>query len=416
MTWTFAVYCLFLLACLWIVARKSQTILNPVTYYALFFGVQTLVAPVLLLRLGLINMHDVRESDLSATVWICALYFGCVSVAFMVQISPLTAPLRFLLPRQALQVTTAVKLAGYLQSVLLFVILMYASGAGTMWFTNPRLAYQTCRDGAGVWWSLCQGSLIVSFGCALYRCRRSAAAVWSLAAIFGFLAYFLGSKGFVLGYVVLGTFYIQHCVQPIKSRTLIILGATAVVGVMALQLVQGTAATVLDTLEYFDYFTNSSMFVSDFSRLFGYQYGQAMLSDLWYYVPRFLYPAKPYLYGVNQIMAVYYPGAAEIGSTPGVLPWTMSYWDFGLVGVILNGLMTGFVAKAAFNLFRGCRSLWTFLLFAQVGLICGPLAFYNAPFPLFILWIAAQWMLFYFGTVFSKLLSFASLPEAAAAT
>jgi hypothetical protein len=57
-------------------------------------------------------------------------------------------------------------------------------------------------------------------------------------------------------------------------------------------------------------------------------------------------------------------------------------------------MLTGLVASAAFDLFRRHVNIWTFLLFAQVSLMAGSLAFYNAPFPLFIAWLVAESVLF----------------------
>jgi len=394
MIWALSLYALFLLTCVWSTSSRCGTVANPVSFFVALFGLQTLVAPAVLSLLGLLNSHSYQESDVNKAVGLSALYVGSISAAFLFRPSPFVGILRALLPRKAFRITAVATLVSYVQVIVMFAVLMYASSAGTLWFTNPRLAYQTYRDGAGVWWSLCQASLIVAFGCALYKKRLALGSVLLILTPFAAVAYFLGSKGLVLSYLVLGVFYADNVGCRIGKRALSAFAIAAVLGILSLQIIQGTATTVSASVEYFDYFTNTTMFLSDFGRLFEHTHGRTLLSEMWFYVPRALYRAKPYAYGGMQIMAAYYPGAAELGSTPGILPWAASYLDFGAVGVAMDGLVTGLVARGAFDLFRKCANVWSFLLFAQVGLMAAPLAFCNAPFPIFTVWLGAQWAMF----------------------
>jgi oligosaccharide repeat unit polymerase len=392
--WSLAAYALIVFVCLYAVARKYRTVVNPLSYYAAVFAMQTLIMPFVFLRLNLIDLHQYRVSDLAGMVWLSALHVTCIAAAYRCGWSPLQAPLVAITPTRPLRITLITQIAMAIQALALFAMLAFASGAGTLWFTNPRMAYQTCRDGAGVWWSLCQASLILAFCCTLLKKKRSPLAVFALAISFGSIAYFLGSKTFTLYYLVLSVFYVQHHVSPIGKGKLAAVAALALLAISSLQIMQGTAATVLDTVEYFDYATNTTKFLSDFNQMFGHTYGKTLASELWFYVPRPIYPAKPYAYGTTEIMETYFPGAAEKGNTAGILPWAGPYWDFGVVGVVLQALFIGFLSKAAFDHFRRSGSIWSILMLGQVGFMSiTAQTFLNAPLPVFAVWLFIEWII-----------------------
>ncbi len=393
LNWVLAGYSLLLAACVWGVSRRYGTLINPVSYFGCFFGLQTLVVPVLFTHFDLLDLHEYSAAALVKTIGLSALYFGAISTAFMFRKSPFTRGLQFLLPKDSPRVGGLTRLLASTQVIAAFGLLMAASSAGMLWFSNPRDAYQNCRIGAGLWWALSQASLLLVFTLILFTKRHSAKRVFAISLLFVSMTYFLGSKAFMLNYLVLAVFYVEHAIGRVDRRALIATAVFAFPVLAALQMLQGTAGALLDTLSYFDYFTNTGKFISDFGTIFEHRYGQAMLSDFWLYVPRALYSEKPYVYGAQQIMETYLPGVAEnTGSTPGILPWAGSYWDFGAAGVLVNGLITGFIARASFDLFRCKRGIWSFLLFGQIGLLSGDYAqiFFRAPIVVFFLWLYTQ--------------------------
>lgn len=391
MTWVFTIYALFLWSGCWLVMRKSKTAVNPISCYAAMYGLKTIIAPILLLQLGLLDLHLYSLDDMTHVVALSAVNFAFVALAFLVNWSPFRPFLRWLTPKTVLRVTPTTYVFNACQFAIAFSLLMLVSGAGTLWFTSPRVAYQSHREGAGVLWALCHASLMVAFACALFIKKRNAAGVFGLCFLFCFFAYFLGSKSMMLAYFVLGTFYIHFHVMPISKRVAAAICSILAIGVLGLQVLQGTASSILETLEYFDYFNNTSMFISDFGKLFQPAWGSAAVSGLWSFVPRALYPAKPLVYGISSIMAAYYPDAAEVGSTPGMLLWTVDYWDFGVVGIAIGAFVTGSLGRAAFDLFRRRQDVWTFLLLGQMAFLYETFVFYSAPFVLFILWLIAQY-------------------------
>jgi len=88
---------------------------------------------------------------------------------------------------------------------------------------------------------------------------------------------------------------------------------------------------------------------------FVFRYGVASLSDLWFYVPRVLYPAKPFEYGLSLIYQILFPGMTELGHTPGILPWSLAYLDFGVLGVFVCGVFSGFLKRLSYDFFLRVR-------------------------------------------------------------
>jgi hypothetical protein len=189
--------------------------------------------------------------------------------------------------------------------------------------------------------------------------------------------------------LILAIFYYDLLIGRIPRWIILLAVLVVLVGISALQLLQGTAASIADTVGYFDYFHNTALFLDGMGNRFHFTWGATWLSSFWGYVPRGLFPYKPYAYGIAAIMEDFQPGAAELGSTDGILPWAASYLDFGVFGVAVEGLILGFVAKAVFENVRERPSMSTLLIFAQFGLQTSQ-PIYGAPLPLFWLWLVAQ--------------------------
>ena len=112
------------------------------------------------------------------------------------------------------------------------------------------------------------------------------------------------------------------------------------------------------------------------------------LSEFWFYVPRALYSAKPLEYGSTLLQKQLLPGSYEMGYAPGFLTWSLSYLDFGWIGVLCGGILRGLVQRAGFEHFlRNKESLFSFALMMQISL-WGVFAF--ASISVAIVWCVAQ--------------------------
>jgi oligosaccharide repeat unit polymerase len=398
---------LWMLTLAWLVSYNYRSILNPLAYFAVLFSIQTVFSPALYDALGLFKDFD--EDATIKTVGLCSLYFTCIAIPFLSGRQSIGYTVLNNLANTALlrvpRLGRFVYFAIVMQFVAFFALLIIASGT-TEWITAPRTAYQESRAGVGVWWALSQSMLVLLLTALLFRRQRNAFSTLVFCLVCACGAYFLGSKAYMLYPFILAAFYYEHTVRKIP-RLLMLIGSLCMVAIMlVLQILQGTASTIVDTIAYFDYFPNTAMFVADFDDRFEHTWGSTWLSSLWQYVPRGLYPDKPYIFGQTVIMEVYNPGAGERGSTPGILPWSWAYLDFGWAGVAIAGLIAGTISKGAFTLLRKRTDMISLLIFAQIGTLVGlATPFFMAPFVFFWIWLAGQLFVLHFAAFIRKMLA-----------
>jgi hypothetical protein len=76
-----------------------------------------------------------------------------------------------------------------------------------------------------------------------------------------------------------------------------------------------------------------------------------------------------------------------------------------MIGVILLGLFTGFIAKGSYELYLERKDIQSMALFAQVSL-SGIVLFPNAPFAVFFIWLMFQIAMIRFFSIFRTLPAF----------
>jgi hypothetical protein len=112
------------------------------------------------------------------------------------------------------------------------------------------------------------------------------------------------------------------------------------------------------------------MFFSDFDEEFEYAYGKEYLSGFWNYVPRAIYPDKPFSYGiVKYVVEEYYPNAGKSGHTPSFgagMAGIEEYLNFGIAGVILIGFMKGYFISLFYKYFLKYRNFLGFVLLSSL--------------------------------------------------
>ena len=374
----------------WLCSRKYGTLLNPVGFFSGFYFISSVLAPYLFLQLGMFDDFD--PSSIERTSVYSSLYFAGLGSTFLVKASPWGKLYGFLFRLTANPKPNRLAiLSEFIVFLLVFLVLGITSGVGIEWITNTRDAYQYHRASVGIWWSLAQATLMLTYICALFRWGKASSRILLYVLIFAFLASFLGSKASMLAYPVIAVFFYHFVRKPLSTRMILTVSFILVMSTLALQIYQRTASSLLDTFLYFDYFRVSANFIGKFQEFGGFHYGSISLSNIWYYVPRTVYPNKPFGYGQMQVAEFLFPGAAEqSGFTPGFMQWVAGYADFGIFGVILYGVCMGFYSKGAYEYFLQNRNILGLTLMAQMGFIYYIEMFPNAPFPVFFLWLLVQ--------------------------
>jgi oligosaccharide repeat unit polymerase len=339
-------------------AKRYRTLLNPLTIFSVIqMGLFTILSGIVAISMQ--PTVNYTSADIVKTTLISVVYLGGVTLPYLFHGSLLPnlfgKGLRLLGLRSEMIAARfkptkfALLLAG---AACVFVALASVGGGGILWLTNTREAYIGYRAGAGPFFALTQWLLMFALLYYLWSCRpRRVLKVLLILLLFSFAIYFLGSKNNILTVFVIGIVYYNFMVKRISSLGFFVLALLMFLMVLGLLVIQSSYASLLVAPLYFkDYFDTSAQFISRFDE-FSFQYGQGWLSSFWSYVPRGLFPYKPYEYGLVLIHQVLFPGMAAKGHTPGLLGWSLAYLDFGVVGVFITGLSSGVWQRMVYEYF-----------------------------------------------------------------
>lgn len=218
--------------------------------------------------------------------------------------------------------------------VLFFVVTASWSFGLLNWIMSPRTGYQLHRTGAGAFYAMAVSLLAVSYVLALLAAdsRRGIITTWMLFLPVVFL---LGSKGYLVLYTI--TAFAFMLIHGFRLK----LGMVLPIGLVmtAAVLLNFGSADLLDIFFYFDYYSNSAYFIAAYQNgLTDLFYGQIASTEIIGAIPRALWPDKPFVYGSTLLNEMFYPGFAEKGHTPAFGGPILAYADYGVPGVILNGL------------------------------------------------------------------------------
>lgn len=209
------------------------------------------------------------------------------------------------------------------------------------WLLNPRMGYQIYRSGQGHWYALAVSSLSVSFILALLAQPTSDKIIMN-TTIYLILGLLLGAKGILLSIFVTMIIFLWF----VRSRylgLLIFIGVPMIIAIMVLSLTFNMESDLkLESIfNYFDHYQNAALYYDSYLKgevkLF---YGDVLLSSFWSYVPRGLWPDKPWVYGTLLVNEIFYIGQAEKTNTPAFGGAVPEFADFGLIGVIVYGLFS----------------------------------------------------------------------------
>ena len=267
-----------------------------------------------------------------------------------------------------------------------FGLMAALGGGGLLWLFAPRDAYMGYRSSVGTLWALADWCLMLWLIVSIW-CPQPGHRVLLRVMIACCLAFLFGSKAVVLSAALVALMH--HHLRVRRLSPWLWLGSSAFLlfGFSALLYVQSGGEGRWQG--YFREYTDTVCRAFQAGLVNGDLGGAAFLSSLWGLVPRGLYPDKPYEYGVLLLHEQLFPGMAAKGNTPGVVPWTLAYMDFGAWGAVLAGVLSGRVRDAFYRAYCVQRtsavmfvayiqlSLWPFLLYASplaTFMLCGVLA------------------------------------------
>lgn len=222
--------------------------------------------------------------------------------------------------------------------VLSFYLLASAELGLVKWVLNPREGYQFYRTGQGHWYAIATSALSASY-LLYFLGNPRAGPILIRSGLFLALGYLLGSKFILLSFFAAALTFLWFIEWP-HLKSLLLFGAPLVFGlaIWNLYLAVGEGFEFMTVVEYFDYYKNAADYYQAYlSGQIDLYYGQLTLSSFWAYVPRALWPDKPVVYGIIQISEIFYPGAAELTSTPAFGGGVEQFADFGVPGLLFFG-------------------------------------------------------------------------------
>jgi hypothetical protein len=326
--------------------EKYRTLLNPATIFIVY---QIIFLTILssLTAFARFEFEDFSTIYIEKTLIIAAIYLFGVIIAYYFPLNYLKKIIYYFIINYFIRIDKLF-FKNKNKSILFllitgatsFLILAHLGGGGLLWLESPRDAYMFFRGGAGIFYAICQWSLTFLFLLLIWDMKNINKKFIFITLVITFFLYFLGSKHNILSIFILIIFFYNFRIRLISYCALFILFIAMLFLFVLLFVLQGSS--ILEVFNYFsDYVYTTSYFLLRFKDDFNYTLGYGFVSDFWYYVPRSLYELKPYEYGTTLIHAILYPGAAEKGHTPGVLPWSLWYLDFGVLGVFFTGFMAG---------------------------------------------------------------------------
>ncbi len=189
-----------------------------------------------------------------------------------------------------------------------------------------------------------------------------------LALIFFISMIFIGKKQGFLTAAMMVLAYIDLCTVRRTSGYVIPI-LLFIVFILTIQVFFSSAdLPILQLISgYFDYYINLSYtleWLSDNNYKFN---GAILLTSLWFFLPRSLYPDKPELYGTVLIHEQIYPDFLALGYTPGIFsPIAAPMADFGIWFLIVATIIKSAGIAALYFYFLRSRLFVIFLLYVSI--------------------------------------------------
>ena len=230
------------------------------------------------------------------------------------------------------------------------------------WIESPRTGYLFGRKGVGIFYVSFILFINLSWISLLVCPNRFSNFIKIIIALFIlYLAYLSGSKRVVVSLFLFYFLCINMYVIRLKFYQVVLVGFI-LVGSFVIYFLSGTGS-ILDIIGYFHYFlTTREIYERLYFGTLEFQGGLINASRIWEFIPRFIYPDKPFVYGGGYVTEIISPGKVEKGHNLGMLDFTANYLDFGQFGVLLHGVNKGAFAGLVYGMYKNKKNSFFFLL------------------------------------------------------
>lgn len=248
--------------------------------------------------------------------------------------------------------TNLVIIFSFLLAITSFILMGYKGIGISTWILNNRHAYIVGRKGVGVYYMLYELMILLFFvGVLTKKSRRRKKIVGTLLTLV--LSYFTGSKGFLLGILIGYLFYYDLYIKKIRIKKIIPLAFVFIIMINVLLLVQSN----LNILEYGgnDFYMNYFRLLDRYSNdHLEYYFGKLTLeNNLWFLIPRSIFPNKPFIYGQTRLVEMFYGRDMVImGHTPSFTPMGVPFADGGLIAIFIIFFIKGMIVGVLENTLR----------------------------------------------------------------
>lgn len=213
--------------------------------------------------------------------------------------------------------------------IIIFIILFFSIlvvHSNGVFLYNSRYGYQHFRAGVGFIWVF----YITSVSLLFYLMCIKREINFKKILLFIFLMYLTGSKKLILDVFLKSILVFIWSNKRIKKWQIILASFLLVILMLKLFDQFGASQGFLTRVSsYFEFMRLASMVFNDY-QLGGltHTHGQIALTSFWNYIPRAMYPDKPYAYGPVMLVEMYFPGLAQTGHTPSFGMLTADFVDF----------------------------------------------------------------------------------------
>lgn len=401
---SFIIIFLALFPILWTLYLPHSIFTYPLVIYFIFIFLDRFIlsffVPFLSFNISLdIRAFDQYYSEFSNYLIYCLLLFGFFALLYLLVFTRKRALLLSELSFDDFSKSPRLLLIS--QFLMFSTFLSWVIVTKGIAITEPRVAYMDMRKGVGYIWALGIYTISLNAALKLIFCRLSIRSVLSNLL----LPYFYASKGFVLSLIVPFMFYkgplslrsvFKRSILRSYFRRLPLLGVSLLALLVFTYIFIFSGGFTNENFGVVDRFLNTYSSFSTANKAvlentpeFENIKSSIYFSSFWSWVPRSIFPDKPFAYGTVAVIDYFYPGLAEAGATPSIGLGTVEYLQFGYLGIVFNVLLNfQLVAPLAFIIILTTTRKFSYhrlklYLFCSI-LISGGLTFHIPPLASFL--------------------------------